>query len=43
VHILQPEAREYYALDQLYGECPIVDVSRTSVPALLQTPARMAE
>lgn len=43
VHILQPEAREYYALDQLYGDCPVVDLSKHPVPALLQAPMRMAE
>jgi ribosome-associated protein len=34
VHVLQPEAREYYALDQLYGECPELDWQKVSVPAL---------
>jgi len=33
VHVLQPEAREYYALDQLYGECPQVDWRAVRVPA----------
>lgn len=32
VHILQPEAREYYALDALYRDCPELDVSRVSLP-----------
>jgi ribosome-associated protein len=32
VHILQPEAREYYELDQLYGACPLVDVSKVALP-----------
>jgi ribosome-associated protein len=32
IHILQPEAREYYALDQLYGDCPEVDWRAVSVP-----------
>ena len=27
VHVLQPEAREYYALDQLYAECPVLDLA----------------
>ena len=35
VHILQPEAREYYALEQLYGDCPEVDISKVAVPAFL--------
>ncbi len=43
VHILQPEARSYYELDQLYGECPLVDLSRVEVPAALQAPVEMAE
>jgi len=25
VHLLQPEAREYYDLDRLYGDCPKLD------------------
>jgi ribosome-associated protein len=25
VHLLQPEAREYYDLEHLYGECPRLD------------------
>lgn len=32
VHILQPEARSYYELDQLYGECPLVDVTKVALP-----------
>lgn len=32
VHILQPEARSYYELDQLYGECPLVDVKKVPLP-----------
>ena len=27
VHVLQPEAREYYGLDQLYAECPVLDLA----------------
>lgn len=34
VHVLQPEAREYYALDQLYGECPELDWKKIEVPAI---------
>lgn len=34
VHVLQPEAREYYALDQLYGECPQLDWRAVQIPAL---------
>lgn len=43
VHILQPEAREYYALDALYRECPQVDLSNVELPAGLDAPLRMAE
>ncbi|CAA9499083.1 MAG: Ribosomal silencing factor RsfA [uncultured Solirubrobacteraceae bacterium] len=28
VHVLTPEAREYYRLEQLWGEAPILDVVR---------------
>jgi ribosome-associated protein len=34
VHVLQPEAREYYALDQLYAECPVLDVGPIALPVL---------
>jgi ribosome-associated protein len=43
VHILQPEAREYYALDALYRDCPELDVSRVPLPELAEQQARMAE
>jgi ribosome-associated protein len=39
VHVLQPEAREYYALDQLYGECPQVDWRSVAVPVLSERAA----
>jgi ribosome-associated protein len=32
VHVLQPEARAYYGLDQLYGECPQLDVGSIPLP-----------
>lgn len=32
VHVLQPEAREYYDLDGLYAQCPQVDLSTVSLP-----------
>jgi ribosome-associated protein len=38
IHILQPEAREYYALDALYGECPELDVSTVQLPAGIDAP-----
>lgn len=44
VHILQPEAREYYELDQLYAHCPLVDVARVPLPELPDPQAtRLAE
>ena len=36
VHVLQPEAREYYALDPLYGECPQLDWATVPVPATIE-------
>jgi len=33
VHLLQPEARAYYDLDRLYGDCPRLDWERVDVPA----------
>jgi ribosome-associated protein len=34
VHVLQPEAREFYELDQLYGECPQLDWQDVDLPPL---------
>ena len=34
VHILQGEAREYYDLDRLYGECPKLDWESVDLPEL---------
>lgn len=42
VHVLQPEAREYYALEQLYGECPELDWRKVAVPALVERAASQA-
>jgi len=42
VHVLQPEAREYYALDQLYGECPEIDWKKIVVPVLAERAASQA-
>lgn len=39
VHILQPEAREYYALDHLYQECPELDWQPVPTPELPATKA----
>jgi ribosome-associated protein len=44
VHILQPEARSYYELDQLYSECPELDLSTIPLPRFAEAPAmRLAE
>ena len=43
VHILQPEAREYYALDALYRECPQVDLSKIALPEMEDATMRVAE
>ena len=43
VHILQPEAREYYALDDLYGECPQLDWRAVDFPELPEPRASVAE
>jgi len=44
VHILQPEARAYYELDQLYGECAELDLSKVPLPEFAETVAiRLAE
>lgn len=43
VHILQPEAREYYALDALYGDCPQLDLRKVALPEGIDAPLRMAE
>lgn len=44
IHVLQPEAREYYDLDGLYADCPQVDLATLAVPAALErVPARIAE
>jgi ribosome-associated protein len=42
VHVLQPEAREYYALEQLYGECPELDWKNVAVPPLVERAASQA-
>ena len=34
VHIQQPEAREYYALDTLYGDCPQLSWDEETLPVL---------
>lgn len=32
VHLMQPEAREYYDLERLYGDCPAVDWQTMELP-----------
>ncbi len=34
VHVLQPEAREFYGLDELYAECEKVDWENVEFPEL---------
>ena len=43
VHVLQPEAREYYGLDTLYSECPQLDWQAVDLPELPEPSARAAE
>lgn len=40
VHILQDEAREYYDLDRLYGECPVLDWTAIEVGEIPEIPPR---
>ena len=40
VHILQPEAREYYDLEHLYAECPTVDWRAIPIPPLPEATER---
>ncbi len=35
VHLMQPEAREYYAIETLYADCPTVDWENVELPAEL--------
>ena len=34
VHLLQPEARQYYDLEHLYGDCPRLDWRAVELPEL---------
>jgi ribosome-associated protein len=34
VHVLQPEAREYYDIDNLYADCPELDWHSVDLPDL---------
>ena len=39
IHVLQPEAREYYDLDGLYAQCPRLELGDLPLPARLMEPA----
>ncbi len=41
VHLLQPEAREYYDIERLYGDCPRVDWSQLPVVDLPEPSTRI--
>jgi len=44
IHVLQPEAREYYDLDGLYAQCPKVDLSSVTLPReLTESELKLAE
>ncbi len=46
VHLVQPEARQFYNLDNLYKECPELEWSAVELPALPEVggrPAKLAE
>lgn len=42
VHIFQPEAREYYDLERLYGDSPRVDWRSVELPDVPRLPAERA-
>jgi len=42
VHILQPEAREYYGLDTLYAQCKLLDWRAVELPEELREPSSRA-
>jgi ribosomal silencing factor RsfS len=43
VHVMQPEARNYYDLDGLYREAREIDWKKIDVPALPERKARRAQ
>jgi len=43
VHVLQPEAREYYDLDRLYADCPRLDWRAVELPDLPAPAGRAAD
>ena len=34
VHVMQPEAREYYGIEHLYADCPKLDWTEVELPDL---------
>ncbi|MCE9595721.1 MAG: ribosome silencing factor [Planctomycetes bacterium] len=36
VHLMQPEAREYYDLDGLYRDCPDIDWRKVTLPEIAE-------
>lgn len=43
VHILQAEARQYYDLDRLYGECDLLEWSSVGLPELPEPRTRAVD
>lgn len=41
VHLLQPEARKYYELERLYGDCPRIEWQAEAPPELPAPEARI--
>ena len=39
VHVMQPDAREFYDLDRLYGDCPLLDWKSIELPSVPELPA----
>jgi len=39
IHVLQPEAREYYDIDGLYAECHQLELGSVDLPVELMQPA----
>jgi len=42
VHVLQPQAREFYDLESLYGDCPRLDWRNVQFPAIPDLPDQRA-
>ena len=43
VHVLQPEAREYYDIDRLYQDCRLLDWRAVTLPELPERTAARAD